>query len=102
VAETPVIKHWIITAFTPGVDPSLDDSTGGATWTTTVDGTVIGGTVVNALYPDSKSAMDAAREAATLNPGVYYVVYEAMWWSHTYPVPVHLAPVIGVVGAGVA
>lgn len=95
MAEIPVIKHWIVTAFTPGTDPTLDDSLGGNTWTTTG----IGGTgVINALYPDSKSAMDAAREAATLTPGVYYVVYEAMWWAHTDPVPVHLLPVIqGVV-----
>jgi len=93
MAEIPVIKHWIVTAFTPGTDPTLVDSVGGD-----VAATTLSGATGNYLYPDSKSAMDAARTMATLTPGVYYVVYEAMWWAHTDPVPVHLLPVIqGVV-----
>jgi hypothetical protein len=86
MVEIPVIKHWIITAFTPA--DTLDASIGGTPAVTAV----VGGSG-NALYPDSKSAMDDARQLAAFNPGTYYVVYEAMWWAHTDPVQVHLLPV---------
>lgn len=101
--EIPVIKHWIVTAFTPGVLPDLSDSIGGATATVasagTIGSTMAGSTQITALYPDSASAMNAARTLAQLTPGTYYVVYEAMWWAHTDPVPVHLLPVIQAVAS---
>jgi hypothetical protein len=77
MSEIPVIKHWIVTGFTPAA--TLDDS--------------IAGGELPTLYETEQLAMAAAKTAAANSPGAYFVVYEAKWWSHTDITPVHLKEV---------
>lgn len=76
-----VPAHWIVARYTPAIDGAPD----------------VLGTVENEIYDTLQSATSRAKELAGTHPGLYYVVYSALWYAFTDITPVSLERV-GAVG----
>jgi hypothetical protein len=75
VDDAVVKKHWVVAGYGLATD-------------TAVLGTF--GAVDGQLFGDVEAAKTRAKELASLSPGAYYVVYEAMWYAYTDITPVTL------------
>lgn len=75
-------RHWIVSAFTPA--EAGEDGLG----TLAAFGSNVSWEVD--VFATLEEAKTKARELASVNPGQYYVVYEAEWYAWTDITPVNI------------